>query len=128
MCSIVQTLWLNYRTQGKHFATRLWWATALLVVICLEKPINPLNSLFLVRSRWCTTHKFCGHDRGTSWGECWHEMYASKRAQKYSMTGLPPLWYCVGERLTLEVVLSYWSWKWILKSPVLAAKCSCRVF
>ena len=28
--------------------------------------------------------RFCGHERGTSWEESLHEMYAGKRTQKYS--------------------------------------------
>ena len=38
-------LLLNYRMWGEHLATQLWWATARLVVICLDL-------LHLVRGTW----------------------------------------------------------------------------
>ena len=28
--------------------------------------------------------RFCGHEKGASWKESWHEMYAGKHIQKHS--------------------------------------------
>ena len=50
-------LWLNYRTQRKHLATQLWWVTAQLVFLICLGPINPLNGLLAVCSRWCAMYE-----------------------------------------------------------------------
>ena len=37
--------------------------------------------------------RFRGHERGVSWEESWHEIYASKCTQKYSKHDKERCWY-----------------------------------
>ena len=37
--------------------------------------------------------RFCGHERGASWEENWHEIYAGKCTQKYSKHDKKKWWY-----------------------------------
>ena len=37
--------------------------------------------------------RFCGHEKGASWEEIWHEIYASKRTHKYSKHDKDSWWH-----------------------------------
>ena len=83
---------LNYRRRGEHISTQFWITTIQLVFIC-SGVISPWMVCYQSNLGSVQGMRFCGLERGSSWEEIWHEIYAGKPNQKYSKDDKERCWH-----------------------------------